>query len=111
MNQRDANLFWLDLRVVVTGPAHEDEVLIPTCVSDKASIDKNPLRQVLVRSQWAPLIHSGGHTYVDLDDGRRVRLAGRTPNLAPNELALVITPDKLGKAQAAGEVLPQRRRT
>lgn len=92
----------------MTGPAHEDEVLIPTCVSDKASIDKNPLRQILVRSQWAPLIHSGGHTYVDLDDGRRVRLAGRAPNLAPNELALVITPDKLGKAQAAGEVVPGR---
>lgn len=71
----------------VSADANSVEVRIPGWVSDRMAIDKNPLRQVFVRFQDVPLFRSGGRTYIDLDDGRRVGLAGRTPRLAPYRLS------------------------
>lgn len=92
----------------MTDGESECEVMIPSCLSAKLSVDKNSVRQVLVRTQRAPLVSTAGRNYVDVEDGRRVRVAGRTPTLEPGEIALIVAGEKLSEAQATNGVLPGR---
>jgi superfamily II DNA or RNA helicase len=84
------------------------EVLIPSCISNTVSLDKNPLRQVLVREQRGLLVRTDGRTSIDIEDGRRIRVAGRTPPLGPGEIVLIIPTEKLNEALADDTVLPAR---
>ncbi len=90
------------------GEAAADSVWAPVCLSERFVIDKNPLRQVLVRSQFSPLVRVESRTYAALEDGRRVRISGRTPALGQGEIALLVAPDKLREARATNAVLPGR---
>lgn len=66
---------------------------VPACYSETISVARNPIRQVLVREQQAPLSRTDGRYSLALPSGETVRIAARKPTLADDERALILPKD------------------
>ena len=58
------------------------EIAVPPCYSEKNSIDRNPIRQLLERQQTATAIQdSNGNISIQLENGEIIRVQARQTNL------------------------------
>lgn len=86
----------------------DGQVVVPACVSSKEVVDRNPIRQVLIRSQAGAIQRASGRTYVDLEDGLRVRVAARATRLNADDFTLILTNEELADGTNSEAVLPGR---
>ena len=77
---------------------------MPAWWSAPLSIDRNPLRQLLVRPQQAALRTKGGHRWLQLADDEPARVGGRRRAADTGGLALLIPASRLEAAIADGDL-------
>lgn len=73
---------------------------VPAWSSRSLLIDRNPVRQILVRAQRAPLAVEDGQRWLHLEGGERARVGSRRPSADDTEMALLLPATRLEAAVA-----------